>query len=69
MNNSIYIDILKEKKNFDIFFKKLLSNSLSKNYLDKAIAYSALNGGKRIRPYLIKEFSTIKKQFSISQTN
>jgi len=61
MKNTIYIDILKEKKNFDVFFRKLLLNNLSKNYLDKVMIYSALNGGKRIRPYLIKQFSLLKK--------
>tara|TARA_Y100001970_G_scaffold29630_2_gene36680 strand:- start:2354 stop:3241 length:888 start_codon:yes stop_codon:yes gene_type:complete len=61
MKNSIYIDILKEKNNFNNYFKKLLSSQLSTTYLEKVMEYSALNGGKRIRPYLVKQFSLIKK--------
>ena len=60
MNNSINIDIYREKKNFNGYFKKLLTANLSDNYLDKVMLYSALNGGKRIRPYLVKQFSLLK---------
>ena len=60
MINSINISISKEKKSFDSFLKKLLTNNLSKNHLDRVMLYSALNGGKRIRPYLIKQFAKIK---------
>ena len=61
MNNSINIDIYREKKNFDGYLKKLLTANLSDNYLDKVMIYSALNGGKRIRPYLVKQFALLKK--------
>ena len=61
MKNTIQKDILSEKKKFDDFFKNLLNKNLSKSYLDKVMTYSALNGGKRIRPYLVKQFSIINK--------
>ena len=61
MNKTIKFKISLEKKAFDKFLKKLLNKNLSKNHLDKVMKYSALNGGKRIRPYLIRQFGTIKK--------
>ena len=60
MKNKLDIEILKEKKVFDKYFNNLLSNYLSKNLLDNAMLYANLNGGKRIRPYLLKEFAKIK---------
>ena len=62
MKNTIQKDILSEKKKFDDFFKNLLNKNLSKSYLDKVMTYSALNGGKRIRPYLVKQFSKDQKK-------
>ena len=61
MNIEINNDILKEKKIFDSFFKDLLNNHLSNSYLEKVMLYSTLYGGKRIRPYLVKQFAKIKK--------
>ena len=49
------------KKNFDIKFKLLLKNSLDKSGLSKAIYYGSINGGKRIRPFLVIESSKIAK--------
>ena len=48
-----------QKREFDIFFKKLLDSKLSKDILSKAIFYGSTNGGKRIRPLLVSIFSRI----------
>ena len=61
MKKNISSNIFKEKNSFNKFLKKLLSQYLSNNYLDRVILYGSLNGGKRIRPYLVKEFAKIKK--------
>ena len=44
------------KKEFEIFYKKLLTKNLSKNLLSKAMIYGSMNGGKRIRPFLVSVF-------------
>jgi len=49
------------KKNFDIKFKILLKNSLDKSSLSKAIYYGSINGGKRLRPFLVMVSSKIAK--------
>jgi len=59
MYNNINISIEKNRRKFNIYFKKLLSSYLSKNELSKAMFYGTFNGGKRIRPYLISTFSKI----------
>jgi geranylgeranyl pyrophosphate synthase len=51
--------IKQEKKEFDIFFKKFLKSILSKDELPKAMFYGSMNGGKRIRPFIVKVFSKI----------
>ena len=61
MLSSIDKEILKNKKKFDGYLNSLLSKQLTKTYLNKAILYSVLNGGKRIRPFLLKQFAEIKK--------
>ena len=61
MKNIIKSEIDKEKRGFDLYFKGLLDSYLTNSYLDKVMLYSVINGGKRIRPYLIKEFSKIKQ--------
>jgi len=50
-----------KKKEFDLFYKKLLKNQLSKDLLSKAMIYASMNGGKRIRPFLVSIFSEIAK--------
>ncbi|MBI29307.1 MAG: hypothetical protein CMI95_05395 [Pelagibacteraceae bacterium] len=60
MNKIIDKEIIIEKQIFDNYFKVLLSKKLNKSYLDKVMLYGTLNGGKRIRPYLIKQFSLLK---------
>ena len=49
------------KKKFDIKFKTLLNNKLDKSSLSKAMYYGSINGGKRIRPFLVMEASKIAK--------
>ena len=61
MKNIIKSEIDKEKRGFDLYFKGLLDLYLTYSYHDKVMLYSVINGGKRIRPYLIKEFSKIKQ--------
>ena len=46
---------------FDIYAKKYLSSKEDRTYLYKAMQYGAINGGKRIRPFLIIELSKILK--------
>ena len=55
INKSIEINRIK----FNKYFNKILSAYLSKNELSKVIRYGTLNGGKRIRPFLIKTFSKL----------
>ena len=49
------------KRKFDIKFKKLLKNKLEKSSLSNAIFYGSMNGGKRIRPFLVMESAKITK--------
>ncbi|MDC0226694.1 polyprenyl synthetase family protein [Alphaproteobacteria bacterium] len=64
---SLNILINKHKKEFDLFYKDLLKSNLSKDQLSKAMTYGSINGGKRIRPFLVNIFSNLynikKKQF------
>ena len=54
-----------QKKEFDLFYKKFLQNQLPRDFpedlLSKAMVYASINGGKRIRPYLVSVFSEIAK--------
>ena len=61
MNNNLKNSISREKKHFDKFLKKILNKTLIHSYLNTVIKYSTSNGGKRIRPYLVKKFAKIKK--------
>ena len=47
--------------NFDIFYDTLLHKKLDSSLLSKAMKYSSLNGGKRIRPFLVMESAKIAK--------
>lgn len=49
------------KKEFDNFYKKLLRSYLLNDQLSKAMIYGSMNGGKRIRPFLINIFSNLAK--------
>ena len=48
--------ISQEKIKFDNYYEKLLKSLLPKNELSRAILYSSMNGGKRIRPFIISIF-------------
>ena len=57
--------INEERKNFDYYFVKLLKSTLSEEKLSKAMFYGSMNGGKRIRPFIVSIFAKladIKKQ-------
>ena len=47
------------KKHFDKQFKLILQSNLDKSILSKAMYYGSINGGKRIRPFLVKEAAKI----------
>jgi len=53
--------INKQKKDFDLFYKKFLNLHLSRDQLSKAMIYGSMNGGKRIRPFLVHIFSKLAK--------
>ena len=50
-----------KKKEFDLFYKKILKNQLSQDLLSEAMIYASMNGGKRIRPFLVSIFSELAK--------
>ncbi len=58
------IDLNKVK--FDKFYNKILQKKLDKSLLAKAMKYSSINGGKRIRSFLVSESSKI---VNLSQKN
>ena len=51
--------INEERKNFDNYFVKLLKSTLSKEKLSKAMFYGSMNGGKRIRPFVVSIFAKL----------
>ena len=53
--------IKNEKKPFDKFYNTFLKSTLSRSKLSKAMLYGSINGGKRIRPFIINNFSKIAK--------
>ena len=59
MNKQIDFSLKKHSVEFNKYLKNLLNKKLSKNELSKAILYGTLNGGKRVRPYLISIFGKI----------
>ena len=59
MNYYIHTSIEKYRVEFNKYFNDLLELHLTNNDLSKAMKYGTFNGGKRIRPYLIKTFSKI----------
>ena len=50
-----------DEKKYQNFCKKLLKNKLDKSSLSNAIFYGSMNGGKRIRPFLVMESAKIAK--------
>ena len=67
MKKNIHFLIKNHKNEFDVFYEDLLRSILPKNELSKVILYGSINGGKRIRPFLIETFAKIanipKKQY------
>ena len=51
--------INQEKREFDIYYKKLLRSVLSKNELSRAMIYGSMSSGKRIRPFMVSIFAKI----------
>jgi len=51
--------INKERKTFDNYFVKLLKSTLSKEVLSRAMFYGSMNGGKRIRPFIVSIFAKL----------
>lgn len=47
------------KTKFDKFYNNLLLSKLNSSLLSKAMKYSSINGGKRIRPFLVSQSSKI----------
>ena len=56
----------RHKLKFDKFYKSLLQAKLDKSILAKAMKYSSITGGKRIRAFLVSESSKI---VNLSQHN
>ncbi len=50
-----------EKRDFNVYYRKLLKSHLLNDELSKAIIYGSMNGGKRIRPFIISVFAKIAK--------
>jgi len=58
--------INQHKLKFDEFYKKLLNKQLNNSLLAKAMRYSSINGGKRIRAFLVSQSS---KMVNLSSEN
>ena len=59
-NNKLLLTKLnKNKKYIEKELKKILSDIITPNVLKKVMLYSVLNGGKRIRPFIISEISSL----------
>ncbi len=59
MVNNINTLVNKEKNSFNAYYKKILKSYLPNSQLAKAMVYGSMNGGKRIRPFLISIFANI----------
>ena len=57
MEINTLIDLNKSK--FDKFYNNILQKKLDKSLLAKAMKYSSINGGKRIRSFLVSQSSKI----------
>ena len=58
--------INQHKLKFDEFYNKLLNKKLDNSLLTKAMRYSSINGGKRIRAFLVSQSS---KMVNLSSEN
>ena len=56
---SININTLvnQEKRDFNVYYRKLLKSNLLNNELSKAMIYGSMNGGKRIRTFIVSVFA------------
>ena len=61
MTTDINTLINQEKRDFNIYYRKLLKSNLLNDELSKAIIYGSMNGGKRIRPFIVSVFANIAK--------
>ena len=50
-----------EKRDFNVYYKKLLKSNLLNDELSKTMIYGSMNGGKRIRPFIVSIFAKIAK--------
>ena len=50
-----------EKRDFNVYYRKLLKSNLLNDELSEAIIYGSMNGGKRIRPFIVSVFANIAK--------
>ena len=57
MEINTLIDLNKSK--FDKFYNNIIQKKLDKTLLAKAMKYSSINGGKRIRAFLVSQSSKI----------
>jgi len=58
--------INQHKKKFDKFYINILNKKLDNSLLSKAMKYSSINGGKRIRSFLVSQSS---KMVNLSEVN
>ena len=58
--------INQHKKKFDKFYIKILNKKLDNSLLSKAMKYSSIDGGKRIRAFLVSQSS---KMVNLSDEN
>ena len=60
---SININTLvnQEKRDFNVYYRKLLKSNLLNDELSKVMVYGSMNGGKRIRPFIVSVFAKIAK--------
>ncbi len=61
MSTDINTLVNQEKKDFNVYYRNLLKSNLSNDDLAKAMVYGSMNGGKRIRPFIVSVFAKIAK--------
>ena len=61
MSTDINTLINQEKRDFNVYYRKLLKSNLLNDELSKAMIYGSMNGGKRIRPFIVSVFANIAK--------
>ena len=61
MAKNINTLVNQEKREFNAYYKKLLKSNLLNDELSKVMIYGSMNGGKRIRPFIVSVFAKIAK--------